>query len=45
MIEYGCIVGGVLDKEMSETLVLEGLFVTEGMETLIVVEGSRLAVG
>ena len=39
MVEYGCIVRGVLDKEMTETLVLEG------METVIVVEGILLAVG
>ena len=48
MIEYGCIVGGVLDKEMTETLLVEGMetvLVVEGMETVLVVEGILLAVG
>ena len=47
-IEYGCIVGGVLDKEMTETLLVEGMetvLVVEGMETVLVVEGILLAVG
>ena len=39
MIEYDCIVGGVLDKEMTETLLVEG------METALVVKGILLAVG
>ena len=39
MIEYGCIVGGVLGKEMIETLLVEG------MEMVLVVEGILLAVG
>ena len=38
MIECGCIVGGVLDKEMAETLLVEG------METVLVVEGMETAV-
>ena len=39
MIEYGCIVGGMLDKEMTETLLVEG------METMFVVKEILLAVG
>ena len=48
MIEYDCIFGRVLDKEMIETLLVEGtetVLVVEGMETVLVVKGILLAVG